>query len=50
MAGFIPAIYVFLSAAKTWIAGTSPAMMSHTSNVRLEIALRQIPEQPVGPR
>jgi hypothetical protein len=26
MAGLVPAIYVFLVAAKTWMPGTSPGM------------------------
>jgi hypothetical protein len=26
MPGLVPGIHVFLSAAKTWMAGTSPAM------------------------
>jgi len=26
MAGLVPAIYVFLVVAKTWMAGTSPGM------------------------
>jgi hypothetical protein len=38
MAGLVPAIHVFLTAAKTWMPGTRPGMT--TSEVRSRVKLR----------
>jgi hypothetical protein len=36
MPGLVPGIHVFLSAAKTWMAGTSPAM---TALLKIQIPI-----------